>query len=76
MCTFDILKTLLNGQNQFASGGLLLMIVGGIAAYLRALPWRCWAWRFCRSEPADSLPKRLPKTRWWSGRTVTTRTKS
>src|SRR5215469_14801114 len=27
MCTFDILKTLLNGQNQFASGGLLLMIV-------------------------------------------------
>ncbi len=38
------LKELLNGQNQFASGGLLLMIVGGIAAYLRALPRRWWAW--------------------------------
>ncbi len=38
------LKELLNGQNQFASGGLLLMLVGGIAAYLRALPQRCWAW--------------------------------
>lgn len=38
------LKELLNGQNQFASGGLLLMLVGGIAAYLRALPQRGWAW--------------------------------
>jgi chaperone BCS1 len=44
MYMFDILKTLLNGQNQFASGGLLLMIVGGIVAYLRELPQRCWAW--------------------------------
>jgi chaperone BCS1 len=40
----DILKTLLSGQNQFASGGLLLMIVGSVVAYLRALPQRCWVW--------------------------------
>ena len=44
MLMFDILKKLLNSQNQFASGGLLLMIVGGVAAYMRALPQRCWAW--------------------------------
>ncbi|HEU5457358.1 MAG TPA: AAA family ATPase [Terracidiphilus sp.] len=40
----EFLKHLLNGQNQFASGGLLLMIVGGIGVFLRQLPLRVWAW--------------------------------
>src|ERR1700744_4229006 len=40
----DFLKHALGGQNQFASGGLLLMIVGGIAAYLRSLPLSLWRW--------------------------------
>jgi chaperone BCS1 len=40
----DFLKHALGGQNQFASGGLLLMIIGGIAAYLRAMPQRLWWW--------------------------------
>src|SRR6201989_994593 len=40
----DFLKHVLGGQNQFASGGLLLMIVGAIAAYLRAIPRRLWYW--------------------------------
>jgi mitochondrial chaperone BCS1 len=40
----DFLKHVLAGQNQFASGGLLLMIVGGISVYLRALPERFWHW--------------------------------
>ena len=40
----DFLKHVLTGQNQFASGGLLLMIVGGISVYLRALPVQFWHW--------------------------------
>ena len=40
----DFLKHVLGGQNQFASGGLLLMIVGGIVAYLRAIPRRLSYW--------------------------------
>ncbi len=40
----DFLKHVLTGQNQFASGGLLLMIIGGIGVYLRALPQRFWWW--------------------------------
>jgi chaperone BCS1 len=40
----EFLKHALGGQNQFASGGLLLMIIGGIAAYLRALPQKLWWW--------------------------------
>lgn len=40
----ELLRQLLSGQNQFASGGLLLMIVGGIGVFLRALPWRLWWW--------------------------------
>ena len=35
---------MLAGQNQFASGGLLLMIIGGLGVYLRAVPQRLWYW--------------------------------
>jgi chaperone BCS1 len=41
---FEFLTNLLSGQNQFASGGLLLMIIGGLGVYLRALPLRFWFW--------------------------------
>ena len=40
----EFLKHVLSGQNQFASGGLLLMIVGPVGAYLRAIPSRIWYW--------------------------------
>jgi mitochondrial chaperone BCS1 len=40
----DFLKHVLGGQNQFASGGLLLMIIGAIAAYLRSIPKKLWYW--------------------------------
>jgi chaperone BCS1 len=39
-----LLKTLFAGQNQFASGGLLLMIIGGLSVYLRAMPETIWFW--------------------------------
>ena len=35
---------MLAGQNQFASGGLLLMIIGGLSVYLRAVPEKLWQW--------------------------------
>lgn len=40
----ELLKKILNGQNQFASGGLLLMIVGGISVWLRSVPETIWYW--------------------------------
>jgi len=40
----ELLKGVLSGQNQFASGGLLLMIIGGVSVYLRAVPMKIWAW--------------------------------
>src|SRR5215467_6606651 len=40
----EFLKHVLSGQNQFASGGLLLMVVGAIAAYLRSIPEKVWYW--------------------------------
>jgi len=39
-----LLKTMLTGQNAFASGGLLLMIIGGLSVYLRAVPESIWGW--------------------------------
>ena len=41
---FELLKHVLSSQNQFASGGLLLMMVGGIGVFLRALPAQLWSW--------------------------------
>jgi chaperone BCS1 len=40
----DFLKRMPTGQNQFASGGLLLMIIGGLSVYLRAVPEKAWEW--------------------------------
>jgi mitochondrial chaperone BCS1 len=40
----EILKQIVTGHNEFASGGLLLMIVGGIGVFLRSLPWTLWRW--------------------------------
>jgi chaperone BCS1 len=41
---FDLLKHILNDQNQFASGGLLLMLIGSVGVFLRALPEHLWDW--------------------------------
>ena len=35
---------MLAGQNQFSSRGLLLMIIGGLSVYLRAVPQKLWDW--------------------------------
>jgi chaperone BCS1 len=40
----ELLKSLFTGQNQFASGGLLLMIIGGVSVWLRAVPEKLWYW--------------------------------
>src|SRR5262245_54504054 len=41
---FEFLKNMLSGNNQFATGGLLLMIIGGLGVYMRAVPERLWEW--------------------------------
>jgi len=38
----NLFNTFLHNQNQFASGGLLLMAVGSVIAYLRNIPLQIW----------------------------------
>jgi chaperone BCS1 len=40
----ELLKSMLIGQNAFASGGLFLMIIGGLSVWLRAVPEKIWYW--------------------------------
>jgi mitochondrial chaperone BCS1 len=40
----EVLKRILNGQHQFASDGLLLMVIGGMGVYMRAIPQKFWGW--------------------------------
>jgi len=40
----ELVKSMLTGQNAFASGGLLLMIIGGLSVYLRSVPETIWYW--------------------------------
>jgi chaperone BCS1 len=40
----EIIKSILRSHNEFASGGLLLMLVGGLGVYMRAIPERFWEW--------------------------------
>jgi chaperone BCS1 len=39
---FEFFHSMLTGRNEFASGGLLLMIIGGLSVWLRAVPERLW----------------------------------
>jgi mitochondrial chaperone BCS1 len=48
-----LIKALFHNQNQFASGGLLLMVIGGIAAYLRSIPLQIWKW--CKRQTTMSM---------------------
>ncbi len=41
---FEHLKHMLSGQNQFASGGLLLMVLGSIGVFVRSLPEQLGDW--------------------------------
>jgi chaperone BCS1 len=41
---WQLIRSVLSGQNQFASGGMLLMIIGGLGVYLRAVPETAWEW--------------------------------
>ncbi len=56
---FDFLE-----KNQFASGGFLLMILGAVAAYLRRLPWKIFAFAKRRLIFATEIPFTDPAFLW------------
>jgi mitochondrial chaperone BCS1 len=60
----ELLKRVFTEQNQFASGGLLLMIIGGISVYLRAVPMRIWAWLVDQSTMSISIKDDDAAFRW------------
>jgi chaperone BCS1 len=60
----EFLKHVLSGQHQFASDGLLLMLVGGVGVYLRAIPERLWAWIVDQSTMQMTVKDEDPAFVW------------
>lgn len=52
------------GQNEFLTGGLTLMIVGGSMALLRRLPAELWGFLVRRCSISVEIPDRDPAFRW------------
>ena len=61
---FDLIHKLLAGQNRFASGGLLLMIVGALGVSVRALPVRLWEWLLGQITMMITVKDDDPVFRW------------
>lgn len=64
----ELVKALFHNQNQFASGGLLLMLIGGVAAYLRGIPLAIW--KFTKHQTTMSMTitdasSAFSWFRWW-----------
>jgi chaperone BCS1 len=51
-------------ENHLFSGGLILMIAGGIVAYFRDVPWRAWEWIKSRFVFEVDILDREPAFEW------------
>lgn len=61
-------NTLLHNQNQFASGGILLMALGAIGASLRKIPVKIWTWlvhQFTVSLTVNDNNAEFKRLKWW-----------
>jgi chaperone BCS1 len=61
---FNLIKHALMSQNEFASGGLMLMMVGGVLASLRQIPSRLWTWIIEQCTMAISVKDEDAAFRW------------
>jgi mitochondrial chaperone BCS1 len=52
------------GQNQFASGGLALMLIGGAVAWLRQVPSQLWSWIVSQSTMTITVKDEDAAFRW------------
>jgi len=51
-------------QNQFASGGLVLMVIGGLVAWLRGIPMQLYRWVYSRLVLTVHIQSRDPAFDW------------
>jgi len=54
-----------NLQNQFLSGGIVLMVLGTIAAYARRLPSRLYSWLQRASSSRWTLRTKIRRSTGW-----------
>jgi chaperone BCS1 len=45
----EMLEKILNSDNAFASGGLLVLILGSVGVFMRDIPMRLWHWLVAQS---------------------------
>lgn len=61
---WEFLKHALGGQNQFATGGLVLMAVGSVGVFLRSLPVRLWWWIVSQSTMTITVTDEDSAFKW------------
>lgn len=61
-------NTIIHNQNQFASGGILLMALGAIGASLRSIPVRIWKWLVHQTTVSLTVNDdnaEFKRLKWW-----------
>ena len=60
----ELVRQFMAGQNQFASGGLVLMLIGGAVAWLRQIPSQLWQWIVSQSTMTITVKDEDVAFRW------------
>lgn len=61
----EMFDSVIHGQNQFASGGLLLMVIGAVGAFLRGVPKHIWDFTLRQTTLTFTMTDDNASFRWF-----------
>ena len=64
----DFVRSALSSNNQFASGGMLLMLIGGVLAFLKGIPAKLLRWFLDQTTMSMTIIDEVEAftwVKWW-----------